>query len=74
MFIKAITSKPAYVEGRRFVDRTVKSRFKKGDISITTTYMDGKPILKRYTFEKDGMIEHTWKKVKAKCKNLDTMA
>lgn len=71
MFIEAVTSKPAYADGRKFMERTIKSKFKKGDVSITTTYMDGKPILKKYTFEKDGIIERAWKKVKTKNKNLN---
>ena len=47
MFINEVITSPIVVDGRRFIERTVNSKFKKGDVTITTTYMDGKPLLKQ---------------------------
>jgi len=64
MFVREIVSKPAYVEGRKFVDRTIESKFKKADVSITTTYMNGKPLVKQYIFKGEGFLKHYWKNLK----------
>ena len=61
MFINEITSLPRYVEGRKFVERTIKSKFKKGDVSITTIYMNDKPLTKNYVFETKNIIKNVWK-------------
>lgn len=63
MFIEERISKPAYVEGRRFFDRTIKSKFNKGTVQITTTYMDGKPLTKQYIFEGESLIKNVWKQI-----------
>lgn len=47
MFVNEIITNPVVVEGRKFVERTINSEFKKGKATITTTYMDGKPLLKK---------------------------
>lgn len=61
MFLGVSTTKPAYVEGRKFVEKTVRSRFEKGDISITTTYMDDRPLLKVYDIFGERFIKNVWK-------------
>ena len=61
MFINEITSLPRYVEGRKFVERTIKSKFKKGDVSITTIYMNDRPLTKNYIFETKNIIKNVWK-------------
>ena len=61
MFINEITSLPRYVEGRKFVERTIKSKFKKGDVSITTIYMNDRPLTKNYVFETKNIIKNVWK-------------
>lgn len=69
MFIKAITSEPRYVNGRRFIEKTVESRFSKGNVSITTTYMNGEPICKKYTFDTPNAIKTLWKALKGYNRN-----
>lgn len=61
MFINEIISSPRYVEGRKFVERTIKSKFDKANVSIRTVYMDDEPILKAYTFENNNMVRNIWK-------------
>ena len=64
MFVREIVSKPAYVEGRKFVDRTIESKFKRADVSICTTYMNDKPILKKYIFDSGNVIKDVLKVLK----------
>lgn len=64
MFIKKIVSEPRFVEGRRFVEETIISKFNKGQVSIRTTYMDGKPILKQYELEDKCILKNVWKSMK----------
>jgi len=40
MFIKEIITEPRYVDSWKFVERTVESKFNKGEASITTIYMN----------------------------------
>lgn len=61
MFIEEIIGSPSYVEGRKFVERTIKSKFKRGEVAITTTYMDNKPLVKRYSFSGDERMKNVWK-------------
>ena len=63
MFVNEVTSSPRYVEGRKFIERTIKSKFDKANVSIKTVYMDDKPILKEYTFENDNIVKNIWKSV-----------
>ena len=63
MFVNEIISSPRYVEGRKFVERTIKSKFDKANVSIKTVYMNDKPILKEYTFENDNIVKNIWKSV-----------
>lgn len=63
MFVNEITSSPRYVEGRKFIERTIESKFDKANVSIKTVYMDDKPILKAYTFENDNIVKNIWKSV-----------
>ena len=60
MFVDEIISSPRYVEGRKFVERTIKSKFDKANVSIRTVYMDDNPILKAYTFENNNMVKNIW--------------
>lgn len=61
MFVNEIISSPRYVEGRKFVERTIKSKFDKANVSIRTVYMDDEPILKAYTFENNNTVKNIWK-------------
>ena len=61
MFVNEIISSPRYVEGRKFIERTIKSKFDKANVSIRTVYMDDNPILKAYTFENNNMVRNIWK-------------
>lgn len=63
MFINEVITSPVVVDGRRFVERTVNSKFKKGDVTITTTYMDGKPLLKQYILCGQTKIKNVWKDI-----------
>ena len=63
MFVNEIITNPVVVEGRKFVERTINSEFKKGKATITTTYMDGKPLLKKYSFSNGSQMKNAWKKV-----------
>ena len=64
MFINEITTAPRYVEGRKFVERTINSKFNKGDVSITTVYMNDELLLKQYTFNFPDRIANFWKSFK----------
>lgn len=64
MFVSEVVTKPRYVEGRKFFERTVKSKFDKADITIRTVYMDGKPLLKEYTFDNDSVMKNIWKSMR----------
>ena len=61
MFVNEIISSPRYVEGRKFIERTIESKFDKANVSIRTVYMDDSPILKAYTFESNNMVKNSWK-------------
>lgn len=61
MFVNEIISSPRYVEGRKFIERTIESKFDKANVSIKTVYMNDKPILKEYTFENDNIVKNIWK-------------
>ena len=61
MFVDEIISSPRYVEGRKFIERTIESKFDKANVSIKTVYMNDKPILKEYTFENNNMVKNIWK-------------
>ena len=63
MFINEVVTSPVIVEGRKFVERTVNSEFKKGKVSITTTYMNDKPLLKRYTLCGQNKMKNVWKAI-----------
>ena len=63
MFVNEVTSSPRYVEGRKFIERTIESKFDKANVSIKTVYMNDKPILKEYTFENDNIVKNIWKSV-----------
>ena len=63
MYINSKTTKPIYVDGRTFVERTINSKFNKGNVSITTTYMDGKPLIKRYALCGENKVKNVWKTV-----------
>lgn len=64
MFIKEIIAEPRFVDGRKFVERTIQSKFDKGDVIIRTVYMDDKPLLKQYTFENDNVLKNIWKSMR----------
>lgn len=36
MFIREITSPIRYVDGKKFIERTIQNKFNKGNVSITT--------------------------------------
>lgn len=64
MFINEVVSKPRFVEGRKFIDRTIKSKFKKAEVTITTTYMNDKPLLKKYIFDSPSFQKQVWKSIR----------
>lgn len=66
MFIKEIITEPRYVDSWKFVERTVESKFNRGEASITTIYMNDKPIIKKYTFTGKNILKHFWKTLKNK--------
>lgn len=61
MFVSEVISSPRYVEGRKFVEKTVNSKYNKGDVSIRTVYMNDKPIMKEYIFENADYLKKIWK-------------
>ena len=69
MFISEIKSGTHIIDGRRFTENTVTNQFNKARVSITTVYMDKKPILKKYIFDSDNKIRHFWKNLKTKTVN-----
>lgn len=72
MFLSFSTTKPVYVEGRKFVEETIKSRFERGDASVTTIYMDDKPLIKTYNIFGKQKIKNVWREsAKEKTTSLD---
>ena len=66
MFVNEIVTSPSYVDGRTFVENTVNSKCRNGDVSITTILMDNKPIIKKYTFTGMDRVRHFWKSLLSK--------
>ena len=64
MFINEVITIPKYVDGRKFVERTINSKFNKGNVSITTIYMNDEPIAKQYVFDMVNKLSHFWKSLK----------
>lgn len=68
MFVNEILTSPRYVDGRKFIERTINSKFGKADVTITTVYMNDKPILKQYVFDMPDKIMNFWKTLKERPK------
>lgn len=66
MYINSLTTKPRVVDGRTFIEKTINSKFKKGDVTITTTYMDGKPLIKQYVLSGPDIMKNVWKDLRTK--------
>ena len=64
MFVEEIVSKPRIIGERKFIDKTVKSKFKKGEVEITTTYIDGKPLIKEFMLSDKNFLKYIWKSKK----------
>lgn len=64
MFINKITSSPIYVKGKKFIDKTVKSKFDKNEVTITTTYVDGQAAVKQYIFKGKDKVKHYLKVIR----------
>lgn len=64
MFVSEVVTSPRYVEGRKFIERTVKSKFDKANVTIRTVFMDDKPLIKEYTFENDSVLKNIWKSMR----------
>lgn len=63
MFVNEVISKPRVLDGRKFVERTINSKFDKGTVTITTIYMDDKPFMKQYLFDGENVMKSFWKSV-----------
>ena len=61
MFIRETIIGPRIVEGRKFLERTIESRFGDREVSITTISMDNKPFVKKYIFNEPDVIKNYWK-------------
>lgn len=70
MFVSEVTMVPKTVDGRKFVEHTITSKFKKGDVSITTIFMNDKPILKHYIFDGPDAMRSFWKDLSSPCKSV----
>ena len=70
MFINEVTMLPRMVDGRRFVEHTINSKFERGNVSITTIKMNDKPILKNYVFDGPDAIRTFWKDLTSPCKEV----
>lgn len=66
MFIREITSPIRYVDGKKFIERTIQSKFNKGNVSITTIYMNDKPLIKQYEIQQGNRIKQFWKSMRTK--------
>lgn len=64
MFIREIHFGPRYVDGKKFAERTIRSKFDKGNVEITTVFMNDKPLLKQYTFDTPNAIKTFWKSMR----------
>ena len=58
MFVEEVISSPLYIKGKKFVDKTIKSKFNKSTVSITTTYVDSKPLIKQYVVRTKDKLKH----------------
>ena len=61
MFIRETIIGPRIVEGRKFLERTIESKFGDREVSITTISMDNKPFVKKYIFNEPNVIKNYWK-------------
>lgn len=66
MFIEAITSVPRVVDKRVFIEKTLKGKYKGSDITITTVFMDDKPILKQYFIDGAKTLRNVTKRLNKK--------
>jgi hypothetical protein len=66
MFIEAITSVPKVVDGRVFIEKTLKGKYKGSEITATTIFMDGKPILKQYFVDGEKTLRNVTKRLNKK--------
>ena len=64
--IQRIVSTTTKVEGRRFYEQTITGKIKSGRATITTVFMNDKPILKKYVLEKTNLIKRLWKTLNSK--------
>lgn len=49
------------VDGRKFLERTIESKFGDRKVAITTISMDNKPFVKKYVFDEPNVIKNYWK-------------
>jgi hypothetical protein len=61
MFVNEIITPPRIIDGRRFVERTISSKFENTNITITTVFLDGKPLTKHYLFDTPTIVKTFWK-------------
>ena len=61
MFIKETIIGPRMADGRKFLERTIESKFGDRKVAITTISMDNKPLIKKYVFDEPNVIKNYWK-------------
>ena len=61
MFIRETIIGPRMVDGRKFLERTIESKFGDRKVAITTISMDNKPLIKKYVFDEPNVIKNYWK-------------
>ena len=61
MFIKETIIGPCMADGRKFLERTIESKFGDRKVAITTISMDNKPFIKKYVFDEPNVIKNYWK-------------
>lgn len=61
MFIRETIIGPHMVDGRKFLERTIESKFGDRKVAITTISMDNKPFVKKYVFDEPNVIKNYWK-------------
>ena len=60
MYVSEVTSKPRIVDGKKFVETTVKGEYRGKSMDLTTIYMNDKPIIKTWKIQDGEKTINLW--------------
>lgn len=58
MKVDKITSKPVWLCGRKFIEKTFSTKYNGKEFSVTTTSVDDTPIIRQYIIKGKDKLEH----------------